>query len=63
MHFFWTFFWTFLLSHLLTYVVSSMSNVAYDFKSGSILGIALSFILFFIPLVLPNGPSEKEGLH
>ncbi|QED47222.1 DUF2929 family protein [Cytobacillus dafuensis] len=63
MRFFWTFFWTFLLVQMVTYVVSSMIGVSYDFKTGSILGVALTILIFVVSSIIPAGPAEKESLH
>ncbi|WNS76851.1 DUF2929 family protein [Bacillus sp. DTU_2020_1000418_1_SI_GHA_SEK_038] len=63
MRFFWTFFWTFLLVQMLTYVVSSMLGLAFDFKTGSILAVGATILIFVISTVIPEGPVEKEGIH
>lgn len=56
-----TIFWTFLLTQLLTYVVTAMTNTPYDFKVGVFLGIALCAIIFLIPTVLPDDPTEDPN--
>ncbi|MEH7122162.1 DUF2929 family protein [Bacillus sp. JJ1532] len=63
MRFFWTFFWTFLLVQMLTYVVSSMLGLAFDFKTGSILAVGTTILIFVISTIIPEGPVEKEGIH
>lgn len=63
MRFFWTFFWTFLLVQMLTYVVSSMLAVAFDFKTGSILAIGATILIFVVSSIIPEGPAEKESIH
>ncbi|KAB2337196.1 YjzD family protein [Cytobacillus depressus] len=63
MRFFWTLFWTFLLVQMLTYVVSSMIGIAFDFKTGSILGVAATIVIFIVTTILPEGPVEKERLN
>lgn len=52
--------WTAILSQLVTYVVSSMTSVAYDYKAGLILGVALWAVVIFIPMILPDGPTEES---
>lgn len=51
--------WSFLLTQLLTYVVSSMTNVPYDFKQGVILGLALWVVLSIIPNALPDEGGQE----
>ncbi|PLR97624.1 YjzD family protein [Bacillus sp. T33-2] len=63
MKYFWTLFWTFLLVQMLTYVASSMLGVAFDFETGSILAIIAAILIFAVPFVIPNEPSDKQGLH
>lgn len=59
MKFIMTFFWTFILAHMLTYVVSSMIGAAYDFTTGTILGIAAPILIMIIPAIIPEGPAEE----
>ena len=63
LRYFWTFFWTFLLVQMITYVVSSMIGIPFDFKTGSILSVAATILIFIITLIIPEGTSEKEALH
>ncbi|MDQ0268755.1 YjzD family protein [Cytobacillus purgationiresistens] len=63
MKYFWTFFWTFLLVHMMTYVVSSMIGVKYEFQTATILSVGMTILLFIIPMILPEGPAEKESIH
>lgn len=63
MRYFWTFFWTFLLIQMVNYVVSSMIGTSFDFKTGSILAVIVGLLIFVIPAIIPNGPTEKEGIH
>lgn len=63
MRYFWTFFWTFLLIQMVNYVVSSMLGAAFDLKTGCILAVIVGLLIFIIPTIIPNGPTEKEGLH
>lgn len=60
--YFWTFFWTFLLMQMLTYVVSSMVGAAYDFGVGTILGVAVTIVVFVYPLILSNEPEMKDSI-
>lgn len=61
MRFFWTFFWAFLLIQMLTYVVSSMIGTAFDFKTGSILAVGATILIYLVPLIIPNDPVEKHS--
>lgn len=63
MKYFFTFFWTFLLIQMVTYVVSSMLGEAFDFKTGSILAVVMTILIFVISAIIPEGPTEKESLN
>ncbi|MED3551541.1 MULTISPECIES: DUF2929 family protein [Cytobacillus] len=63
MRFFWTFFWTFLLVQMINYVVSSMIGTAFNLKTGSILAVAATILIFIVASIIPEGPSEKEAIH
>lgn len=60
MRFFWTFFWSFLLVEMLTYVVSSMLGVAFDLKTGAILAVCVTILIFVVSSIIPNEPVEKH---
>ncbi|MBU8877452.1 YjzD family protein [Bacillus sp. FJAT-29790] len=63
MRFFMTFFWTFLLVQMLTYVVGNMNGAGFDFKAGSILAVGATILIFVVSSIIPEGPTEKEGLN
>ncbi|WP_312471325.1 YjzD family protein [Neobacillus sp.] len=61
MRFFWTFFWSFLLVQMLSYVVSSMTPGAeFDFKSGAIVSIGVTVLIYIAAAVIPKQPVEKH---
>jgi len=60
--FFWTLFWSFLLVQMLTYVVSSMSGAEFNLKSGAILSIGVTLLIFLATAVIPNEP-KPTGKH
>ncbi|PLS15479.1 DUF2929 domain-containing protein [Bacillus sp. M6-12] len=62
MKYFWTAFWTFLLVQMLTYVVGSMIGVDFNFKTGTILSVVTTILIFIIPAIIPNDPVHK-GSH
>lgn len=63
MRYFWAIFWAFLLMQMLTYVASSMMGVAFDVKTGTILGIVSVILIFIISAVLPKEPNEDNTAH
>jgi hypothetical protein len=58
--FFWTFFWSFLLVQMLSYVVSSMTGSEFDFKSGAIISVGVTLLIFVVTLIIPNEPAGKH---
>ncbi|AIM17416.1 MULTISPECIES: YjzD family protein [Neobacillus] len=60
MRYFWTFFWTFLLVEMLTYVVSSMSSVAFDFKTGALVSVIVTILIIVATTLIPNEPVQKH---
>ncbi len=60
MRYFWTFFWTFLLMQMLSYVVSSMTGVAFDFKTGAILSIGVTILIYIVSMVIPKDAAAKH---
>ncbi|MDQ0198168.1 YjzD family protein [Neobacillus ginsengisoli] len=60
MRYFWTFFWSFLLVEMLTYVVSSMIGTAFDFKTGAILSVVVTILVFIVSTLIPNEPVEHH---
>lgn len=40
-----------------------MVGLAFDFKTGSILAVGATILIFVISTILPEGPVEKEGIH
>ncbi|PLR69885.1 MULTISPECIES: YjzD family protein [Bacillaceae] len=61
MRYFWTFFWTFLLMQMMAYVVSSMTGVAYNFGTASILAVVVTVLILIIGEVVPD--RSAEGHH
>ncbi|MCM2533704.1 YjzD family protein [Neobacillus pocheonensis] len=60
MRYFWTFFWSFLLVEMLTYVVSSMIGSAFDFKTGALLSVVVTILVFIVSALIPNEPVEHH---
>ncbi|MDE3838205.1 DUF2929 domain-containing protein [Bacillus methanolicus] len=60
MRYFWTFFWTFLLIQMLVYVTGSMIGTEFDLRTGSILAVAATILIYIVPIILPNDPVEKH---
>jgi len=63
MKYFVTFFWTFLLIQMVTYVVTSMLGTAFDFKTGSILAVIVTVLIYVLGVLIPDTPTEKEAVH
>ncbi|MCM3595253.1 MULTISPECIES: YjzD family protein [Bacillaceae] len=61
MRYFWTFFWTFLLMQMMAYVVSSMTGVAYNFVTASILAVVATVLILILGEVVPD--RSAEGHH
>jgi hypothetical protein len=48
---------------MLTYVVSSMVGDSFNYVTGLTLGVVATILIFILPAVLPDTPSEKAGIH
>lgn len=61
MRYFWTFFWTFLLIQMVLYVVSSMQSATYSFKTGTIVAVVFSILIFVLgDALVPKEQTEKH---
>ena len=58
-----TFIWSFLLVSMLNYVVSSVLGAPFDFKTGAILSVVFSILVFIIGAILPNDPVPEAADH
>ncbi len=48
---------------MINYVVSSMIGTAFELKTGLILSVAATILIFIVAAIIPEGPSEKEAIH
>ncbi|MGG2053196.1 YjzD family protein [Lysinibacillus pakistanensis] len=58
-----TFIWSFILVSMLNYVVSSVLGAPFDFKSGAIVSVVFSILIFIIGAILPNEPTPEATDH
>lgn len=58
-----TFIWSFLLVSMLNYVVSSVLGVPFDFKTGAIVSVVFSILIFIIGAIIPNDPTPEVADH
>ncbi len=58
-----TFVWSFLLVSMLNYVVSSVLGVPFDFKTGAIVSVVFSILIFIIGAIIPNDPTPEAADH
>jgi len=48
---------------MLNYVVSSVLGAPFDFKSGAIVSVVFSILIFIIGAILPNEPTPEATDH
>ena len=60
MRYLWTLIWTFLLVQMLVYVGGSMLGVGYSLDTGIVLTVAVTILIYIVPLILPDGPVEEH---
>ncbi|CAM3662090.1 YjzD family protein [Mesobacillus zeae] len=63
MKYLWTFLWTFLLIQMATYVSSSMIGIGFDYKTGSILAVGATLLIYIFPIIIPEDQAGQHGAH
>jgi len=48
---------------MLNYVVSSVLGAPFDFKTGAIVSVVFSILIFIIGAILPNDPIPEAADH